>query len=69
MDLFLNDLRYAFRQIRYAPAFASFIIATLAIGIGANTTIFGAVNAILLRPLPYPDSDRLVQLTGEYKVP
>ena len=54
------------RQIRRGPGFALFIIATLAIGIGANTTIFGAVNAVLLRPLPWADGERLVQLSGAY---
>jgi putative ABC transport system permease protein len=63
---FIEDLRYALRQIRRGPGFALFIIATLAIGIGANTTIFGAVNAVLLRPLPWADGERLVQLSGAY---
>ena len=63
----LNDLRFAFRQLRRSPGFALFIIVTLAVGIGANTTIFGVVNALLLRPLPYRASNELVTLTGEYK--
>jgi predicted permease len=66
METLLQDLRYALRQMRMTPAFAFFVVVTLAIGIGANTTIFAAVNAILLRPLPYAESERLVQVSGSY---
>ena len=67
MESLLHDIRFSFRQIRRSPAFAFFIIATLAIGIGANTTIFSALNALLLRPLPYANGHELVQLSGAIK--
>src|SRR5262245_16391763 len=58
----LHDLRYAMRTLRRAPAFALTTILTLAIGIGANTAIFSAVDGVLLKPLPFVDADRLMTL-------
>ncbi len=66
MDSFLADLRYAFRTLRATPGFTVVAIAVLAIGIGANTAIFTVVDAVLLNPLPYPDSERIVQLGRQF---
>src|SRR6266513_5744402 len=58
----MNDLRYAFRQLLKNPAFTTVAVLTLAFGIGTNTAIFSVVYAVVLRPLPFPDSERLVTI-------
>jgi hypothetical protein len=62
----MNDLRLAFRRLRNRPAFTVTALATVAICLGANLTIFAVIDSILLRPLPYPDSDRLVTIFNTY---
>ena len=58
----LQDLRYTLRTIRQAPGFSAVVTLTIALGVGATTAIFSVVDAVLLRPLPYPDQGSLVQL-------
>src|ERR1700674_1168822 len=64
---FGRDFRYSCRSMRKAPLFVVFVVLTLALGIGANTTVFTVINTLILNPLPVPDASGLIAL-GETKV-
>ena len=64
MSAFLQDVRFAVRTFTRNPSFTIVAVVTMALGIGASTAIFSVVNGVLLRPLPYPDSERLVVVAG-----
>src|ERR1043165_9726118 len=60
MESLVSDVRYAVRNLLRRPGFTIIAVITLALGIGANTAIFSAINALLLNPLPFPELDRIV---------
>jgi putative ABC transport system permease protein len=66
MDSFLQDWRFAWRGLVRSPGFAAVAVVTLALGIGANSAIFTVVNAVVMRPLPYANADRLVRITADF---
>ena len=60
-----QDLAYSLRSLRKAPTFTAVAIVTMALGVGANSAIFSVVNAVLLRPLPFADAERVVNLAWD----
>src|SRR5438045_5326784 len=62
MNSLLHEIRLALRSLVKRPGFALVAVLTLALGIGASTTIFSVLDAVLLRPLPYPNQERIVEL-------
>ena len=62
LEAILRDVRYSARTLAKAPVFTITVVLTLALGIGANSAVFSAIHAVLLRPLPFPDGDRLMEL-------
>ena len=64
MQILLNDLRHATRRLRRSTGFTAMAVLTVALGVGATTAMFSAVSGVLLKPLPYPEPDRLVMIRG-----
>ena len=62
IDDLARDVRYSARTLARTPLFTTVVLVTLAIGVGANTAVFGVVNSVLLRPLPYPNASELVAI-------
>jgi hypothetical protein len=69
IDDLWRDVRYAVRGFRRAPVFTAFALVTLALGIGGTTAVFSVVDGVLLKPLPYPDPERLVDVTQSAQTP
>src|SRR5215510_12960491 len=66
MDTLRKDVRYALRSLVRARGFAALALVTVALGVGMNTALFSIVDAILVKPLPFRDADRLVRLTADF---
>src|SRR5207237_8623368 len=66
MDSIIKDIRFAIRKLLQRPGFTLVAVLTLGVGIGATTAVFSVINGVLLRPLPYPDPDRLVAVSNVF---
>src|SRR5688500_11483962 len=67
METTMQDLRYGFRLLKRSPGFASLAVLTIALGIGANSAIFSVINGVVRKPLAYPQSDRLMFITSQFR--
>ena len=67
LDSLIADLRFSFRTLRKSPLFTVVTLLTLTLGIGANSAIFSVINSVLLKPLPYPEPDRIVEIWNHYQ--